>query len=514
MDGTSARESIISSQNAAVMGGCHEISFPRTEDCDDDIPLLVAYTLPSGVIKTTRGFATGGDLLKARCYVCEEGTWKWEARNLTGRGIGSGAFRADASPLPGKLRVSKRDPRQLQYDSGKWYLNFGDNAQRFLSPDESRWKAYVDQAAQAGFNRIRSNLYTLSPHLLKSDGKGLELNAWDAIEERLLYALQRHPEIQFELTLFDGPSSLARFHDGELIAHHAFRYALERFAPLPNIHWNISSPLAAEDSDAVAAAKTVGKSLYETDPWNSLVTLATKRFESPLISEEKWHSLLSFRSLGQTTGESLLSERRKIDKPLALAEDRGERHLPARFPRYYFRRLFWGAILSGSQPSYRGLNTDKPYDRNSSGIEGYYDACNAGHLQFGAHDLLYIKKFFADTQASLEGWKPNDALSGGDPLLVKSIISSDATQCIAYLANPESFGAHSPNGYDGMYSDQISDVSSTYTTFTLDLPFASGTVEWFDPTTGEWNGKAEITKSSTTLLTPTPGDWVVWVKRS
>jgi hypothetical protein len=64
-----------------------------------------------------------------------------------------------------------------------------------------------------------------------------------------------------------------------------------------------------------------------------------------------------------------------------------------------------------------------------------------------------------------------------------------------------------------MYSDQISDVSSTYTTFTLDLPFASGTVEWFHPTTGEWNGKAEITKSSTTLLTPTPGDWVVWVKR-
>lgn len=513
MDGQTTRDSIISSQNSALLRGCHEISFPSTDDCDDDIPLLVAYTLPSGVIKTSRGFATGDGLLKARCYVCEGGAWKWEAKNLSGRGIGSGAFSAIDSPLPGKLRVSSRDARQLQYDSGKWYLNFGDNAFRLFSQDEERWEAYIDQAAQAGFNRIRANFNILSPTMIKADGKRLQLAAWDAWEERLLYALLRHPEIQFELTLFDGPSELARFSDGELLAHHAFRYAIERFAPLPNVHWNLSTPISSEDSESLSAANTAGKSLYEGDPWNSLITLAPKRFESPSLPEEKWHSLLSLRSLGQTTGETLLAERLKIDKPLALAEDRGERHLPARFPRYYFRRLFWGALLSGALPSYRGLNTDAPFDRNRNGIDGYYDACNAGHLHFGAHDLLQIKKFFDDTQISLEDWKPNDALSGANPLLVKSIISSDATQCIAYVANPESFGARNPDGYDGIYSDQISDVSSTYTTFTLDMPFASGTVEWFHPTTGEWNGKAQITKSSTTLLTPTPGDWVVWVKR-
>ncbi|MDG2256582.1 MAG: hypothetical protein P8L49_16690 [Opitutaceae bacterium] len=158
-------------------------------------------------------------------------------------------------------------------------------------------------------------------------------------------------------------------------------------------------------------------------------------------------------------------------------------------------------------PSYRGLNTDAESDRNYNGIEGYYGSCNGGHLSYGTHNLLKIKQFFADAEISLENWKPNDSLSGSNPLLVKSMIFNDASQCIAYIANPESYAGHSPNGYEGMQSDQISDTSQTYTIFTLELPFSSGKISWFNPSTGEWNGSAEITKNSTTLLTPTTGDW-------
>ena len=158
-------------------------------------------------------------------------------------------------------------------------------------------------------------------------------------------------------------------------------------------------------------------------------------------------------------------------------------------------------------PSYRGLNTDAESDRNYNGIEGYYGSCNGGHRSYGTHNLLKIKQFFADAEISLENWKPNDSLSGSNPLLVKSMIFNDASQCIAYIANPESYAGHSPNGYEGMQSDQISDTSQTYTIFTLELPFSSGKISWFNPSTGEWNGSAEITKNSTTLLTPTTGDW-------
>ena len=322
--------------------------------------------------------------MKTRCYVNEEGLWSWEAKNLEGRCIETGSFSVVNSPLPGKLRISSSDPRQLQYDIGRWYLNFGDNAYRFLSLEESRWKAYIDQAAQAGFNRIRTWLCQSPESLFQTDRKRLDLSAWDKIDERLAYGLQRHPEIQFEIILFGpDPEELQRFGEGELGAHSAFRYAIERFGPLPNVHWSIASGYS------------------ESDPETN-----------------------------------------------------------------------------------------------------------------GAHDLLPIKKFFSDTEAILENWSPNDALSGNNPLLVKSMLSEDSSKCIAYVANPETFAAHSPDGYDGMHSDQISDASETFTTVTLELPFSSGTAKWYNPNTGEWKGEAEITKNSTTLLTPEPGDWVVWVERA
>ena len=184
MDGQTTRDSIISNNDVALARGCHEISFEGTDETNNELPLLVAYTLPSGVIKTSRGFATGDGLMKARCYLSEEGRWQWEAKNLAGRCIGTGEFRTEESPLPGKLAISKADPRQLQYDSGKWYLHFGDNAHRFFHESESLWKAYIDQAAQAGFNRIRTTLDILGDGLIKTNGKNLDLNAWDRIEER------------------------------------------------------------------------------------------------------------------------------------------------------------------------------------------------------------------------------------------------------------------------------------------------------------------------------------------
>lgn len=514
MDGLPARDSIISSSNDALVRGCHEISFAKTDEALNELPLIVAYHLPSGAIKTSRGFATSDGLMNARCYVEEEGLWRWEAKSLAGACIGTGEFQALESPLPGKLRISQADARQLRYDSGKWYLHFGDIAYRFLANSEKRWKPYIDQAAQAGFNRIRTYLDSSGTSLIKADGKQLDLQAWDAIEERLVYALQRHPEIQFELILFgDNAETLGQFGDGNPLSHLKLRYAIERFGPLPNVHWSVANKLSVEDEANQPALLMAGESLFENDPWNSLITLSGQRFAPPPFADTKWQSMLSLRSLGQVTGEAILSERPKNSKPVLLAEDRGEHHHAPRSPRFYFRRLFWGVLLSGGLPTYRGLNTDAAFDRNYNGIDGYYDACNEGRLRFGAHDLLKIKQFFSDTGISLENWKPNDALSGGNPLLVKSMISSDSSQCIAYIANPESFAAHKPDRYEGTHSDQISDTSSTFTIFTLELPFSSGKLSWFNPSSGEWNGGAEITKHSTTLLTPTPGDWVAWVKR-
>ena len=514
MSDSSNRDPIICTSNSAQLRGCHEISFPSSSPDCPDLPLIVAYTLPSGAIKSTRGFLTGDGLMKARCYINEEGVWSWEAKNVGGRCIKTGTFHASPSPLPGKLTISKKDPRQFQYDSGKWYLNFCDTAFRLFANEENRWKPYIDQAAQAGFNRIRSWLAPSPDSLFQPDRKRLNLKVWDEIDLRLNYALQRHPEIQFEIILY-GPEfeELKRLEEGEPSAHSALRYAIERFAALPNVHWSIANDLTGEGPAWEDALVMVGEILAGNDPWYSLITSCGKRFDPPTLTSKKWISFLSIFSLGQITGEKSLVARATERKPVALAQDRGEQEYPPLFPRYYFRRLFWGTILSGALPSSSGLISSEPFDRKRRGIDGYYDACNSGRLRFGAHDILQVKKFFNDTKISLENWIPNDAITGSNPLLAKSILSSDQTECIAYIANPESFAGHNPDGYNGIHSDESTDSSETFTTATLELPFYSGVIKWYNPMTGLWKGEAEITKNSTTLLTPAPGDWVVWAKR-
>lgn len=515
MSDPSNRVPAISTNESVPLRGCHEISFPSTNiDCPD-LPLIVAYSLPSGAIKTTRGFTTSDGSMKARCYTNEEGIWSWEAKNHEGRCIETGSFQVGHSALPGKLTLSKKDSKQLQYENGKWYLNLCDNAFRFLSNDENRWKAYIDQAAQAGFNRIRTWLSPNPDSLFQPGRKRLNLDIWDEIDHRLVYTLQRHPEIQFEINLF-GPDveELKRFGDGELSSHSALRYAIERFAPLPNVHWSIANNLHEEDPELEKALVMAGEAITGNDPWNSLITSCGRRFDPPAFQSRRWLSFQSICSIGQITGEKALEARATENKPVAIAQDRGEQEYSPRFPRYYFRRLFWGTLLSGAMPSYCGLISSEPFDRNRRGIEGYYDACNSGRLRFGAHDILQIKKFFSDTGISLENWIPNDAISGSKPLLAKSALSNDQNECIAYISNPESFEGHSPDGYEGHHSDELSDSSGTFTTVTLELPFSSGVIKWYNPTTGQWKGEAEITKNSTTLLTPEPGDWIVWAQRS
>jgi len=514
MNAKTDRESILTSSSVVPVFGCHEISFSVGRANCPELPLVVSYTLPSGAIKTTRGFATSDGKMKARAYVNEEGFWSWEAKNCEGRLLENGSFKAVGSSLPGKIKISMQDSRQLQYGNGSWYLQFGDNEYRLLDRKESKWKSCIDQAAQAGFNRIRAWLCPPEDSLFDSESNRLDLGAWEGMEERLLFALQRHPELQFEISLFGADhDELARYGDGEPNSHLRMRYAIERFGPLPNVHWNIANDVPDSDSTLNQAGVAVGQAISENDQWNSLITATRPRFEPTAFGDQKFLSIQSIQSLGQVTGEAVISARATESKPVALVEDRSEHILEPRFPRYFFRRLFWGTLLSGGLPTYSGLDTAKSSNRGNTYVSGYYDACNSGNLCFGAHDILNIRKFFAETSVCLENWRPNDLLSGDNPLLVKSAVSGDESEVIAYVANPQFHENHNPDGYAGSYSDEIADANETFTTFTMELPFSDGVAKWFNPLTGEWQGEAQITRNSTTLLSPEPGDWVVWVKR-
>ena len=506
----------------ALLHGCHQVTFAREtveNPKNSPLPIQVTYSQPSGIKTTVRGFTLASGDVHARCYVSEPGAWGWEAKSATGKALSNGYFVATEASLPGKLRISREDSRQFQYANGSAFLHIGDTAHRLLDPDEKNWSSFIDQSAQAGFTKIRVTL-SKSPDNLSGlyDPLRRELNLsfWDEAEKRLIYALVRHPHIQFQVNLFafDRPE-LERYEEGDHLTHIAVRYALERFGSLANVHWCLASAIdPAKDSAVILqAVSRLGKALQEQSPWRSLTTCGQPRFAPFLFDGESWCDMTSLSSVGEVQGEIAQQHRPTTSKPIVVDEDRAEHAYAPLQPRYYFRRLFWSLLMSGAHPTYEGLNTALSSGSHQTGIHGYYDACHASRLKMGAHDFLHIHAFLRTLETSLEGWIPDDSIGGNKPLLVKSMRSPNSNQCILYIANPDAHEGHSGSKGAGFYSDQNAAAAEIFTTFNMDLPFDNGVARWYKPSTGSWNGEVEITKSSTTFLTPEPGDWVLWVTR-
>ncbi|MBC2606827.1 DUF4038 domain-containing protein [Pelagicoccus albus] len=519
----SDQEVLSSGTLPAKRGGCHELEFSGEHVVTAKIPVLplqLTYTLPSGARISAHAFARGDGKAVARCYLPESGEWKWEAKNSLGKGVASGLIHVRTSDLPGKLRVSLQDNRQFQYDNGTAFLHLGDVAEALLSPDQDNWAAYINQAAQAGFTKIRVRLGESEDSVSNFYGpnrKQLNLAFWDEVEKRLLFALGRFPKIQFQLNLFaQDREELEKFEEGDILSHLLVSYVCERFSPLANVHWSLASEIDPAKDSAVTlqALSKLGKTIYEQAPWHSLITCGQPRFANFLFNGEKWCGMTSLSSLGQVHGEVVTANAPLSSKPIVLDQDRSEYELAPLVPRYYFRRLFWGMILSGGHPSYHGLDTSGKGSGHKSGIVGYYDACHAARLHSGAHDLLHIRTFLSETCGDLNGWVSDDSIAGNKPLLAKAMRSSDSDSCIIYVANPDSHEGHSGKNGSGFYSDQNASASDIFTTFNLELPFDNGSAKWFNPRTGEWNGSVEISKASTIFLTPEPEDWVLWVQKS
>jgi len=502
--------------------GCHELQFSGDHVTTAKIPALplnLTYKLPSGARIAARAYARGDGKAVSRCYLPESGKWTWEAKSSFGKGVASGEFLVEDSELPGKARVSHVDTRQFAYDSRHYCLHLGDTAETLLTSKTDNWQAYIDQAIQAGFTKIRARLAATNDsaaNLFNSSRTALNIESLDRIEERLDYALQRSPHLQFQLDLLaNDRGELERFEEGDPLSHLALAYLAERFSALPNLHWSIAADIDPAKDSAVTlqAVSRMGKALFELAPWHSMIVCGQPRFADFLFEQEKWCSYASLSNLGQVAGEAAQINRRLSQKPIALDSDRAEYEDAPLEPRYYFRRLFWGSLLSGSHPTYRGLDTSSSGSGHKSGIVPYYDACHSDRLGMGAHDFAHIRSFISQTCQSLEGWVPDDSISGGKPLLAKSMRAPDSASCIVYIANPDLHDGHTGKAGAGFYTDQRASASDIFTTFNLELPFQTGSARWFSPRSGEWKGQVEIAKASTIFLTPEPGDWLLWIEQ-
>ena len=494
--------------------GVYEISLRASSEPGNpffDVDLQIVFSRPDGPEVTVDGFYDGGSLFRARAYCDTVGAWQWRSVSsipeLNGK---TGGFDVVPSHFKGKLRKHPDDPRQFAYDNGDWFLHIGDTGYRYVVDTEPEWQAYIDQAAQAGFTKIRTWFCRGRGDvqvLFDEDRTALNLPYWQEIDRRLIYALERHPHVIFKLIPYgEDTEEIARYASGDLASKHIARYAQARFSALPNVIWCITNDREIVTHTDLKGRQVhrdticrMGQDMAAREPWGTLLTNHQCRFKGYSFVDEPWSDIITLEDLDQVGGEIILDYRKKGTDPVVNDEDRYETYRNPQHNRYFNRRLMWASLLSGGHATYGGLRTFEPYDGDLKGVQGYDDAVRAGKLDRGADDFIHIHRFFADSGLTLVGMIPDDDLVGSDPLRWKCIHNENIH--IIYLANPS---GDTPETDDA--SDAVPDV-------TVSLPEEQVSVAWFNPSSGAWQQDDDCNGGRRVFTAPGSGDWVLLIQR-
>ena len=468
----------------------------------------IRFPRPDGTKVCSDGFYDGRGIYRARAYAVQIGEWSWlsagSAAELDKR---TGHFTVVPSALPGKLSIHRDDPHQFAYHNGDWFLHIGDTGYRYLTDSEPEWQAYIDQASEAGFTKIRTWFCRGRSDvqaLFTPDRTSLNLPYWQEMDRRLRYALNHHPHIIFKLIPYGEDTAELLRYDTDPLSPWIARYDQARFSALSNVIWCVSNDREiVGDDQALSGRKVHEKTIHRIardmrarEPWGTVLTNHQCRFKGYSFSRAEWSDMVTLEDIDQVHGQLILDYRKNAITPVVNDEDRYEHYRKPQHPRYFFRRLFWASLLSGGHATYGGLSTHEAYDADLKGMQGYYHAARAGKLE-GAHDLIHIRTFFRDTGLTLVHFMPNDALVGGRPGHTKC--ARTARDLLAYLAHPSG---------DSPETDNVLDTTPTITVNLESVDFAA---RWFQPTTGLWQGTSLIGGGTQTLEAPAPGDWVLWL---
>jgi hypothetical protein len=479
-----------------------------------EIRATVTFTRPDGSTATADAFYDGNGIWKARAYCDQAGRWTWhsKAKAISLNGI-SGHFEVAASDLPGKLRKHPDDPFQFARDDGSWFLHIGDTGYRYVVDAEPKWREYVDQAAEAGFTKIRTwfaQSRSTVEALYAQDRSALDLDYWQEIDHRLIYALRHHPHVVFQLMPYaEDTQEIRRYASRDPMSVLIGRAAQARWSAFPNVYWSISNDREVVDEGPLkgrmvlrSTIDRIGHDFAKREPWGTLLTNHQCRFSGYAFVDAPWSDVITLEDLDQVHGEIIAEYRKLGSDPIVNDEDRYELYRNAANRRYFFRRLMWSSLLSGGHATYGGLKTYEAYDGGPSrGVQGYFDANRDGTLFQGAHDFQHIHRFFDESNLTMVGLTPDDGLVGGDPLRLKC--ARDGDTILVYLANPTGDNPETDN--PGIRKPSVS----------VDLPNGNWNARWFNPRSGEWlEGKPFDGGASHKLTVPykersSAGDWVL-----
>lgn len=472
-----------------------------------EIDLKAVFVKPGGDSVWLSGFYDGNGTYKIRAYCGEAGKWRWTTiSNIEGLHGRKGKFIVKPSALRGKLRIHDGDPHQFMYDNGDWFLHIGDTGYRYLIDTEENWQEYIDQAASMGATKIRC-WFARSRHtveaLFNEDRSGLNLSYWQEMEKRLDYALDKYPDLIFQLIPFaEDDQEMFYFKNEDFISRKAIDYMQARWSAYPNLTYCISNDRNINGRDDLKqAVRFIGDVMQRQEPWGTLITNHQKRYQGYAFVDDSWSDIITLEDIDQVHGQLVLDCRERGNAPVVLDEDRYENWRNPLHDRYFFRRLMWANLLSGGHPTYGGLRTYEPFEDTLTpqGIMGYYTATEYGLLEKGAHDFVHIHKFFTDKDLDLVNWIPSDSLAGNDPAITKC--TRKEYNYIVYLQNPDD----PVNHVSANVSDSIPEV-------VIDLKEAEYLATWFCPRSGTWDETDTIQgKEQAKLTAPGGKDWVLYL---
>ena len=494
--------------------GIYEITLETSAEFENpyfDVDFQITFIRPDGSEATVDGFCDGGARFRARAYCDTMGKWRWRSSsNISDLDDKSGSFHVISSSLPGKLRIHSNDQRQFAYDNGEWFLHIGDTGYRYVVSTEPKWKEYIHQAARMGATKIRTWFCQGRSDvqvLFSDDRKGLNLEYWQEIDRRIMYAFEKHPDVILKLIPYgEDTEEIRRYGTGDKASRLIARYAQARFSAFPNVIWCISNDRKIAGDGELTGGQVsydtinhMGQDMAAREPWGTLLTNHQCRFSGYSFTNEAWSDIITIEDIDQVDGAVILEYRAKGKHPVVNDEDRYECYRNPQHDRYFYRRLMWASLLSGGHATYGGLTTFEPYDGDLKGVQGYYDAVEAGKLEKGAHDFNHIHKFFADSGLTLVNMTPDDSLVGDEPRKWKCTHDSD--KFIVYLANPT--GSEPESDAE---ADTVPEVA-------IQLPEDDFTAKWFDPSTGIWYEKKPISGGNQALIAPDKGDWVLLLEK-
>jgi hypothetical protein len=527
---------------AAVKFGVHEVLLTGDGSAANpfDTLVTVTFTPSSGAnqSRTVPAFYDGENTWRARVYVSESGSWRWESRCAMNARLDakSGTFEAIDSKLRGRLLPHPKNPRQWITEDGRWFLNLNDTAYFLLCLHDGNGdpitdedvRKYVRDDVERGITSVRcfaaSRRGGFSESSEQWKGWYFEENTLDRLrlenlqcaDHRLRILLDEFPDVTVQLIMFplEGYARDDKFWTALAPDQRdrLLRHFVARFAAYPQVFWLITNDAHYGDNfpNSNAMARQVGAYLQRHDPWQHPRSTGHARRLPFYFGGEDWVTYVHIEH-AHDLGALQYRPYRDLAKPVFLGEDRYEQDHAARqdplHMRYWQRRLFWAWLLSGGSTNYGGRWwTVHPYSETGSRPGTYQKRTEAPFRAplAGLDSVRPIRDFFENRSIDLGEFEPDHALAQ------VATAKSDAQTPRLMRRGRQEFLIYHPHAGADEQAAQVNTAAAAQ--LRLDLRACEGrfSVEWYRAEDGQSQRGDEVVAGDWCELTaPWPGADVI-----